>query len=428
MTESRDLAFLINSPKYRKNATFVTACYKEMLDRDVDAEELFMWCRQLDGVYSRESLIAALSGSVKFGDRFEIKDLDRYKKRAFIPRAMQYVINKLSNNVNGYDKGCIGPLLQYELKFDFPQYGKRSHNWSDEIDMLSLCQIETLGDRIRELGDQFGNIEGVGDIAQELTEGSEGSYDTTFVTAVDRIVNLIKGEDTDLVRSKNLIIPIPVPSQRGIEVIFDENWSARVKGNAPRRWLVGRGSGDILILNNHEYPVTVKLTFEQMVLNKGALVRLTQGQNSRLVSMDKKAVHITLETVLLPGENRLGFQYIGTSDEAEEITNIAVSKLTIDGAAIDMSCDMKLLGAGYYSAVFPDCRVRNVLHSLGYSEIECTRLYRDNSIQREETTRFLQHDPNSSGDSFFVLKNGEKADNSVPSVRLYIAKKTGEID
>ena len=64
MAGTRDLSFLINSPEYKQNAAFITACYREMLDRDVEAEELFKWCRQLDGVYSRKSLIAALSGSV----------------------------------------------------------------------------------------------------------------------------------------------------------------------------------------------------------------------------------------------------------------------------------------------------------------------------------------------------------------------------
>ena len=227
---------------------------------------------------------------------------------------------------------------------------------------------------------------------------------------------------------ERLLVPIPVPAESGISVIFGRGWSARTPGKTPRRWLVGRRAGSILFLNRHEYPVTARLSFNLTTLVKGSSVRIGQGQNGATVRLRRKAARVTLTATLLPGENPLELQYVGTADEAEEIANVAVSRLAVDGAQDDLASDMNRLGEGYYAAAMSDGRVRNALHNHGYSEIECIRLYRDNSIQRERTTRFLQHDPNSSGDSFFVLKEGEKQENASASVRLYIAKKTGEIE
>ncbi len=425
MAEIRDLSFLIDSPEYRQNAVFVTACYREILERDVEAEELFRWCRQLDGVYSRKSLIAALSGSSKFNNRFEIKDLGKYKKRAFIPRAIQHVINRLNGNLSGYDKGCYGLLPDIRLEFDYPQYKKGIHEWQDELDMLSLCQIETLRKLLTE---RFGRIRGIGAVASDIIDEEGEHSDTAFVSSVDHIVKLIEEDDEELKQMNILLLPVPAPAKDDIVVVFDGNWSAGTGGKNPRRWLVNRGTGGILFLNNHEYPVASEISFNLTSLMKGALVRISQGQNSTMVHFHKKAAHITLNTILLPGENRLSFRFLGTTEETEEITNIGVSRLAIDGVRNDMAADMKRLGTGYYAAVYPDGKVRNVLHNSGYSEIECIRLYHDNVIQREKTTRFLQHDPNSSGDSFYVLKEGEKQKDTSASLRLYIARKTGVIE
>ena len=427
MAEIRDLSFLIDSPEYKQNAAFVTACYKEMLDRDIDAEELFRWCRQLDGVYSRKSLIAALSGSEKFSNRFEIKDIDQYKKSAFIPRAAQHIINRINTNLDGYDKGCFGIMPHCSIKFDYPEYTRTENNWSDELDMLSLCQIETLRKQIEQLKKRFGSIRCIGEIAGDIIDSSDESSEIAFITSVNHIVRLISNEDSELRQINNLLIPIPVPSEKNLAVIFDTNWSASTKGKNPRRWLVSRKTGCILVLNNHEYPVAVKLSFNLTTLIKGSSVRIRQGQHSTIINLKKKAAHIVLRTFMLPGGNFVEFEYIGTADEVNEITNLAVSRFAINGEKNDMSNDMNRLGSGYYAIAFPDKVIRNALHQIGYSEIECIRLYHDNSIQKEATTRFLQHDPNSSGDSFFVLNKGEEQENTSTSVRLYIAKKTGEI-
>lgn len=428
MTEIRDLAFLIDSPEYKQNAAFVTACYKEMLDRDVEAEELFRWCRQLDGIYSRKSLISALSGSAKFGNRFEIKDIEQYKKSAFIPRAVQHILNRINTNPDGYDKGCFGKMPRRNIRFGYPEYAKRENTWSDEIDMLSLCQLEALRKQIIQLTDRFGSVRCVGVIAEDLVDSSDEHAGTAFITSVEHIVRLIKNGENVLGELNTVLIPVPVPSKKNLAVVFDRNWSAKTNGKNPRRWLVSRRAGSILVLNNHEYPVTVKISFNLTTLVKRSSVRISQGQNSAVVHLHKKAAHITLQSIALPGENRVEFQYIGTAGEADEIANVAVSRFAIDSENFDMSDDMNRLGSGYYAAAMPDSMVRNALHNAGYSEIECIRFYHDNSLQREATTRFLQHDPNSSGDSFFVLKKGEEQENTSTSVRLYIAKKTGEIE
>jgi len=428
MSETRDLTFLFYSPEYKQDAAFVTACYKEMLDRDVEAEELFRWCRQLDGVYSRKSLIAAISGSAKFNNRFEIKDLEQYKKRAFIPRAIQHVINKINTGAGGYDKGCYGWLPRKTVAFgDYPAYVEQEKGVADEIDMLSLCQIEVMREYLQKLSSRLGSVHAVGTLAEDLVENSD-SADTVFVTYIDAITNLLSGKCSEE-RYDNLLLTIPVPTEAAITAVFDKNWSARTKDSNPRRWLVNRGEGTLLLLNNREYPVGVTLSFNLTSLVKGSGVRISQGQNSITVLLRKKAARVTLHTVLQPGANPISFQFIGTIDGAvEEITNIAISKMFINGIADDLSTDMARLGSGYYSTAMPDSKIRNILHNRGYSEIECIRFYKDNSIQREDTTRFLQHDPNSSGDSFYVLKKGEKQENTSTSVRLYIAKKTGDIE
>lgn len=434
MTKPRDLSFLLNSPEYRQNAAFVTACYKEMLDRDVEAEELFRWCRQLDGIYSRKALIAALAGSAKFGNRFEIKEIEQYKKRAFIPRAIQHVINRLNTSLDREDKGCFGPIPRVHLRNDYPKYEKKAHTWTDELYMLSLSQVETLRNQIRQLSQRFGPIRAFGGIAEDLTDqpaAGGGAANTAFITSIDRIVNLIENGDPEINRMSHLLIPIPVPTENGITPVFDQHWSAGTKGRNPRRWLVNRGEGTILFLNKHEYPVNLRLSFHLTTLISHSAVRISQGQNSVVIRLRRKAARVTMDTTLLPGENQMVFQFIGTAAEAEEITNLAISRLTINGGRCLMACDMNRLGTGYYAAVFPDSKVRNVLHGAGYSEIECIRLYHDNRVCREKTTRFLQHDPNSSGDSFYVLKEEhpsiEQKENT-PSLRLYIAKKLSEID
>ena len=294
--------------------------------------------------------------------------------------------------------------------------------------MLSLCQIESLREQISLLTKRFGAMESAGVIAGDILEESVSSADTAFVTSVDHIVSLIEGKDAGLKQKKNLVISIPVPTKDRIAVIFDSNWSAVTSGRHPRRWLVSRKSGSILLLNLHEYPVKAKLSFHLTTVIRKSSVRISQGQNCAIVNLRKKAAQITLNTILLPGENPIEIQFIGTADEAEEITNVAVSNLFVCGEENAMADDMKRLGTGYYAAVFPDSKVRNALHHEGYSEIESIRLFHDNSIQREKTTRFLQHDPNSSGDSFFTMKEGENQHSTAVSLRLYIAKKTGEIE
>ncbi len=428
MTETRDLSDLIHSPQYRHNAVFVTACYRVLLDRDVEAEELFRWCRQLDGVYSRKALIVALSGSEKFGNRFEIKDLELYRKKAFVSRAFQYVINHMKVWTDRYDKGCFGPVKHTNIEFDFPEYEQRAYEWLDEISMLSLCQMETLRTVIKQLEVRFGPLRSVGTVSCDLVEASYDTSKTAFITSVDQIRKLIETEDPSFRRNRTIFLPIPVPTEQALAVIFDRNWSAKTNGKHPRRWLVSRRGGEILLLNNHEYPVNVKLSFTLTALINGVSVRISQGQNKTVIPLCRKAARISMKVILLPGENRIAFQYVGTAEEAEEITNIAISRLTVNGAEIVPDMDTKGLGEGYYAVVYPDSKVRNGLHRNGFSEVECVRLYHDNTVQSEATTRFLQHDSNSSGDSFYVLKEGEKQKSSSVSVRLYIAKKICEIE
>ncbi len=227
MTEIRDLSFLIDSPEYRQNAAFVTACYREMLDRDIEAEELFRWCRQLDGVYSRKSLISAIEGSVKFTNRFEIKNIELYRKQAFFPRAVQHVINKLNTAFDVYDKGCFGFLPHVHVRFEFPKYEKIAHNWSEELDMLSLCQLETLRNTIGILQEKYGNICTYGVIADDLVDKQESKsdafYNTALVTDIDRIIDLIENRKNELQEINYLLVPVPVPTENITEVVVDKN-------------------------------------------------------------------------------------------------------------------------------------------------------------------------------------------------------------
>ncbi len=427
MAEERDLSFLIDSPEYKQNASFVTACYKEMLERDVEAEELFRWCRQLDGVYTRKALIAALSGSVKFADRYEIKDIDQYRKNAFVSRAIQYIINRVVGCVGGYDKGCFGLMPSVHLRFAFPSYQDVSCDWQDELDMFSLCQMESLREIVGQQEERFGTIRGVGDIAGDLITAQAADANTALITSPEQIIKLIRHETSAYRKMSNLLVPIPVLTRKGILVIFDKSWSAVYGEKKPRRWLVSRATGSMVILNTHEYPVTTSLSFDLTALVKGAVVRICQGRNNKTIRLRKKAAHVKMSLILLPGANPIEMQFVGTAEEPEEITNIAVSRLVVNGRADSMEEDARCLGSGYYGTVIPDSKVRNSLHNEGYSEIECIRLFLDNSVCREKTTRFLQHDPNSSGDSYYVLKEGDSYDHVALSLRLYIAKKTAEI-
>lgn len=439
MDEARDLSYLIESSEYAENATFVTECYRVMLERDVEADELFRWCRQLDGLYTRKALIVALSNSAKFGNRFAIRDLDAYKKSAWLSRALQHVINKERSKRHKEDLGATGSIPLIHKSFEYLA-DESERLREDEYGLLNLCQIDGLRQEIgRLMKDRFGAMSSMGEYAGILVgdadadspSGDARSVLVTDIPAVSQVLSESPARlDDELRTCQNLLFAVPVLSDRstGVDAVFDDKWSVEYQDG--KRWLVDYCAGQVLLINKAESPIAVTVDFYVTSLVRGSSVCIRQGDNTCVVRLDNKAAHIALDTFLHPGENALSIRYVGTpSGSIYEVPNLAISHLTVNGSAPSICGDMRHFGDGFYELLIPDRAVRNRLHRQGYSEVECLRFYKDGQIIRERTTRFLQGDPNSSGENFYVRKSGQRRnDAAATSVRLYIAKKVSDID
>lgn len=445
MGESKDLSYLFEDPVYRQNADFVIGCYRDILNSAPDIDGLFLLCRQLRGFYTRKSLIVAIADSKEFAGRFEIKDLQKYRKEAYLPRAMRYLTRECRRKLCLSETGKFFGLNK-RICFGYPTYPNKTDIPDPfcEFDMLSGCRIDTLRDEIEKLvAERYSNVECVGSMARELTGSSDNDSETAILTSVKDIVDLINGMVPERIKKfRTLLVTIPQPmdepGQNKIDVVWDKSWrDVTENGKDSHRWLLSGHDGEIILLNRQNNPVMINIEFHLYCFYDHSVVRICQGDQSMLIPVRKMIRKVKIHTILTPGVNPISFQYIASIEGGEKNTSasMGIGDLIINGSRVDMGQDMRHLGTGYYEALFTDDKVRSVLHKNGYAEIESIRVYKDSTVIREKTTRFLEYGPNSIARCYYTLDPGETDEGSrtgdtvkkQSSVRLYIVKKAASM-
>ena len=112
------------------------------------------------------------------------------------------------------------------------------------------------------------------------------------------------------------------------------------------------------------------------------------------------------------------------------IRNLTISandpSFSISGAEIYQN-DALTYGDGYYDYLMSDNKIRFKLHDKGFFEVKSVRFYKDYRVLEEKTTRYLEYRYGDQDINYQVHKEVPDSPDDVPSVRLYIAKRTGTI-
>lgn len=441
---------------------FVIACYDKLLQRPCSLGDLANALTLIENGMQRDAYIGSILSSPEFANRFSVEGapsaLAALRKYTH-PNKIEKIIRSNEGHTDTNNNKIIS------IAFDFPTDDISDDFYSEssdlEFDSLRNCQIDILRQFLAsEYGDSLSDFSYYGDYASILLDGGKpfnednNSTQNLLCTApddLDFILNSSELTDTASRITDSMLFTMPVVpySDKAVSVIWDKHWhSFDSLSPAMERSVTGSDNASLFLMNNTDSFIQAKISFDIISFNRDASMIIRQNQNNRMLALDRTYCHVSLDLFLKPGFNALGLQYVGLPF-VSHITGMEPVRfiirdlcLVVKGFSLGdtfgsisgkeaYEFDTMTLGNGFYPYIMSDQQIRFALHENGFFEVKCVRFFNDYTVKNEMTTRYLEYRYGDLDKNYQVHKDGEDTtydDNKKPSVRLYIAKRTGRID
>ncbi|MBS6642257.1 MAG: DUF4214 domain-containing protein [Clostridiaceae bacterium] len=452
----KDLSYLFNC---ETDSDFIISCYETLLNRTIDPHELRYAIQMFKDGLSRGGFIYWVSRSSEFNQRFNIKDIKKYRMECY-----SYKIGERAKRALKLDKKVPVKLdllpVQNMISTNLA-ISKLDMTMETEFSALSTGQISQIKTYIPDTSDTVPYIT-AGYLAQDIINPSMVSqtyvpfeFDVNhifeknnfFITSPGTIYQLLTTNSLEKFARKTqdyfvFTMPVLPAVYNSLSVVWDTQWDnyeVRASGSY-ERWMRGNTKkAGIHIINNSDNEKHVTIAFTLSSLDIGSSVILEYAGQKNVLVFHNTLCPVSINLWLNTGNNDITFTYFGSKITPPGDWSRAVKFSVIDfnikelsassaahcrKAAYDL-CEAEL-GSGYYPFILTDPFIRSQLHRNGFFQIEAYRIFSTYAVQKCAVTRYYHSNDERSLNCYYIFQDEVGIDNTenFSSLMIYIAQRT----